>query len=179
MNPKRILLGSVIAATACAALAVVDFWPFPGWQTLESTSDVIVARCLQTPDPFHSKTNNFYIDPVMINSDMEIVSVLKGGTKPGPVLLASEYWPRQGEYYLIFAIYSDGSYTAVAPYRIVPLGAAFNTNVLKGKRLDENVRLLLRYRLDQLNEQLRKGQEEKKLLEEGLEKTNATLPAKK
>jgi hypothetical protein len=95
-------------------------------------------------------------------------SPLKGDEKIGPIHLTSTYWPHQGEYYLIFGFYTNGSFNAYSPYRIVPLGDSFSTNLLQGNTLDEKVRGLLKYRLGQLNEQLKEGQDEKKRIEEGL-----------
>gem|GEM_PF-4146347 len=81
-------------------------------------------------------------------------------------MLTSEYWPRQGEDYLCFANYHDGFYQANESYRIVPLGLSFTTNGMSNKTLDEQIQMLLQRRLNDLNQQMKKEQEEKKRLEE-------------
>lgn len=55
-------------------------------------------------------------------------------------------------------------------YRIVAIGHSFNANDLTGKSPDDQIRLLLQRRLDNLNAQMAKEQEEKRRLEQGLKK---------
>jgi hypothetical protein len=114
----------------------------------------------------------------LLASDIDVVSVLKGETNwgsvpiPPPAMgsgnLVSQYWPRQNEYYLVFAIFHDGEYQATEPYRVVPLGIRFSTNLLAGKSLDQQIKFCLQWRLDNLNRDLGQMQEEKKRLESGL-----------
>jgi hypothetical protein len=102
----------------------------------------------------------------VITSDIEVVFVLQGTTKPGPSHLVSTYrLPHQGDYYLIFADYYNGHYQALEDYRVVPLGYNFESDRLTGKTLDEQIDILVRDRLDQLNN----VSEEKKRLEEELD----------
>ena len=106
----------------------------------------------------------------LIDSDMQIVSVLKGGLTNGPIVLRSRFWPRQSENYLVFGHFSDGIYHAYEDYRVVPLGVGFSTNELAGKSLDQQIKLMLEYRFNDLNSELERGQKEKQRLEEGLKK---------
>jgi hypothetical protein len=55
--------------------AVIDY-AFPGWISLEEMSDILVARCLRTPDPYNQTApNGMHIDPLdgLIGSEMETV----------------------------------------------------------------------------------------------------------
>lgn len=74
----------------------------------------------------------------------------------------------------MFATYqSNGfyqAYNATETYRIVPLGHYFQTNGLTGKSLKEQIQLVLRSRLEELNRELERGAKEKNRLEEGLKK---------
>ena len=145
---------------------------FPGWPLLEQQShDIIIGRCSATPDLYDvGKDGVERNSRGLINSQFEIVSVLKGVTNSGAFRLVSEYRPRQGEYYLIFSGYHGGSYQAFEAYRIVPLGIQFVTNDLSGKSLDEKIQMLLEHRLNDLKRLMQEDQEEKRRLEEGLKK---------
>ncbi len=144
--------------------------PFSGWAWLrEKSQDIIIGRCTATPDPDNSsKGGSTELPRGLIKSDIQIISILKGTTNSGTVEVDSQFRPRQGEYYLIFATYNFGYYQALEKYRIVPLGISFLTNYVSGKTLDEQVRSLLRYRVEMLDQQMAEAQEEKKRLEEGL-----------
>ena len=146
---------------------------FSGLDSLiQSSSDIIIARCVATPDPYNMATKDgTKIDlKGLINSDVEITSILKGATNSGLVRMTSEYWPRQGEYYLIFSNYRDEFYQALEKYRIVPLGPNCSTNSLIGKSLDEQLQILFKHRVDDLNLEIQSDEAEKQRLEEGLNK---------
>jgi hypothetical protein len=110
----------------------------------------------------------------MIWSDIEVVSVLKGDTKPGVARMVSQHAPRQGERFLMFSTYQSNefyrAYDATETYRVVPLGRNFLTGELTGKPLDEQIQFVLRHRLEELSRELQDGAEEKKRLEEALKK---------
>lgn len=159
MKAKALVLVVLFLAMRAPAPIVASF---KGWDWLKATSsDVIVARCVRTP-------SESYRDGVQ--AEMAIVCVLKGTNGATPGVVRSFYWPRQGEHYLIFADYHDGSYQALEEYRFVPLGVQFLTNSVVGKPFDDQIQLLFKNRLDQLNRELEQGQEEKKRLEEGLKR---------
>lgn len=171
MKTRTIALASAILLIACTAIAV-GILKFSSWSDLEKYSpNIILARCVTTPDPYNVVKNGVHIDMTdgLIETDVHIVSTLKGATNSDNAVLDSRYWPRQGEYYLIFAIYHDGIYQAVEPYRIVPLGPNFPSNAFAGKLLHEKIQIALKYRLDMLNEQIQKEQEEKQRLQQGLQ----------
>ena len=146
---------------------------FPGWPSLEQKSDtIVIARCKATPDPNAPDKDGLVMDNRgLIYSEMQIVSILKGTTNSNAELLKSEYWPRQGEYYLIFAKFTDNAYQAYESYRVIPLGiSGYVVNGLKGKTLDEQVQTLLQLRLDALNRQMSQEQEEMQRLKDGVNK---------
>lgn len=172
MKLRTIILYFALFGIASIATAVV-IMPFRGWERLaQKSSDVIVVRCSKTPDPLAPDKDGVSLEIIdgIVDSDMEIVSILKGGTNSGNVRVSSEYWPRQRECYLIFADFHDGYYQAVESYRVVPLGINFPTNLLTGKSLEEQIRTALKYRLDNLDRKMKEEMEEKQRLEEGLKK---------
>jgi hypothetical protein len=160
------LLVFIFAGTAAAIISQ----SFSSWGNLTTNSpDIIIARCRETPETV--KPNGHTVDTQgWIISNMEIVSILKGATNSGAVQLGSEYCPRQGEFYLIFSNFHDGYYTSTEPYRFIPLGLQFSTNMITGVTLDEKIQHLLERRLNSLNQQMKSEQEEKQRLEDALRK---------
>lgn len=79
----------------------------------------------------------------------------------------------------MFANYENGrlfnGYIVSQDYQVVPLNHNFNTNMLAGKTPEQQIQWILDNRLRDLNDELAKGNEEKKRLEEGLKiPTNST-----
>jgi len=156
-----------LLAIAGSAFAVFIL-PFTSWDDLSKKSqDIIIARCTTTAEPK-------VIADDMIWSDIDVMIVLKGETKPGKARMVSQYLPRQGDRFLMFSTYQSNelyrAYNATETYRIVPLGRYFLTNSLTGKPLDEQIRLVLRHRLDELSRELKEGADEKRRLEEAFKK---------
>jgi hypothetical protein len=166
MKLRTTMLVLLVAVSSAAAVII---GPFKSWDDLNKKSpDIIIARCtVTTPD-------GTPIGDGMVWSDIEVLSVLKGDTKPGATLMVSLYWPRQGERFLMFATYQSNQlyrvYNATETYRIVPLGRYFLTNELTGKPLDEQIQVVLRRRLEDVNRELEKNAKEKNSLEEGLKR---------
>lgn len=149
------------------------YLPFTDWDDVKRNSpDVIVARCIKTPNPYDVPKGEPFreVRSGLLDSDIEVVMVIKGDTKPGVARVNSRFSPRQGEHYLIFSHFHDNFYLSAEEYRIVPLGLNFPTNIVTGKSLDEQVQSVFRYRLSQLNRQLEQLQEEKTRLEAGIGK---------
>ena len=167
MNMKLRTTGIVLLVAVRTATAV-EIGPFTSWDDLTKKSpDIIIARCVTTPNPT-------VVGDGMISSDVEVLAVLKGDTKPEAARMVSQYWPHQDERFLMFATYQSNqlyrAYNATETYRIVPLGRYFPTKELAGKSLDEQIRLMLRRRLEDLSRELERGAEEKNRLEEGLKR---------
>jgi hypothetical protein len=170
MKMKATIATGLIIGFVTTTLGIIMV-PFTNWRSLiDHTPDIVLASCTKTPDPYHVFQDGIQIDmrDGLIDSEIEIVSVLKGRTNLGPAKLTSQFWPRQGENYMVFSIFHNGTYNAIEPYSVVPLGVHFDTNIITGTNLDQQVRSLLRYRLTNLNRELDEGQQEKKRLEEGV-----------
>ncbi len=148
--------------------AAIIIQPFDSWRSLTDRSpNIIIARCTATPDPLSGKKNEVLLDiqDGVIDSEIVVIHALKGRTNLGPSRLVSQYWPRQGENYLIFSDYETGAYNAIETYRILPLGTVFLTNSLVGSSLDEQIRNLLQRRLRNLNREIEDRLKEKTRLE--------------
>ena len=100
MNMKQLSAMIVLFVAVGTAMAVI-ISPFTGWDDLTTKSpDIIIARCATTPNPTG-------IGDGMISSDVEVLAVLKGDTKPGVAHMVSLYWPHQDERFLMFANYQS------------------------------------------------------------------------
>jgi len=170
MKTSIVTIAVLLALAAGIALATVTR-PFTSWDQLEERSpDIVIAKCLVTPGmaPIKEGVVPNELRNGLVASEINVLSTLKGGAKPGPSTLTSRYIPRQGEIYLIFADFSTGACEALDSYQVIPLGLHFSTNDLAGKPLDEQVREALNLRLKRVREQLEGLQEERARLETGI-----------
>ena len=164
----------VILLTATVAALAIPVSRFTNWQDLiEKSPDVFIVKCITTLDI--NTTKPTLITDGMINSEIEVVSVLKGDAKTGLTHLASQYWPNPGERYLIFANYLNADhvafgYNAIESYRVIPLNRYFRTNDLNGKTLNEKIQVIMTNRLRDLNDEVARDNEEKQRIEAGLDK---------
>ena len=167
---KKHIFVTVLLATTLAAFATL-VTNFTSWDDLiDKSPEILLARCISTWD-FISATNTLpIVETSMISSDIEVVSVLKGNSKPGLARMTSRHWPYRGQYFLVLANYQKDQYnfgyTAIEPYRVIPLEHFFYTNQLAGKTLKEQFELIRRKRLEELEREDR----EKVRLELGLTK---------
>ena len=90
-----------LLAVVVSVLAI-PISPFKGWDDLiDKSPDIIIARCMATQDLLTPKPKSFFSN--VFSSDIEVISVLKGNTMPGPSHMTSLYFPYRGEYFLVFA----------------------------------------------------------------------------
>ena len=141
---------------------------FKSWDELTQKSpDLIIARCTETP-------KSGLVADGMIWADIEVLSVLKGDTKPGAARMVSQFSPHQGQRFLMFSTYQSNelyrAYNATEEYRVVPIGPYFQLDQLTGKPLAEQIQTVLRQRLEDLKRESEHAAEEKKRLEAGLAK---------
>jgi hypothetical protein len=163
---------------------------FSNWEdTIQYSPYIVIVQCTKAPES-HRLINGIMSDnPLRLGTSggttlsvVELVAILKAEPgrlavgevaptlKPGNFLtLWSEYRPCQGDDYLLFASeFRNTNCYAVSDYRVVPLGHSFDANLLSGKSLDEQVKFMLQYRLNNLKRELQKGADEKDRLEHGV-----------
>ena|ERR1043166_4806211 len=90
---------------------------FTRWNDLTKNSpDIVIARCTTTPPDASTMPDG------MGWADIEVMSVLKGDTRPGRAQMVSQYWLHQGERFLMFATYQSNelyrAYNATEAYRL-------------------------------------------------------------
>lgn len=138
--------------------------PFEGWDWLKQTSsNIVIAHCIK---PTPSAPGVLVIGAPKSDFGIEVVSVIKGKNFTSAARLWTDHELLEGQNYLLFGFYDSGIYKAYEPYRIVPLGLQFSTNMLAGKTLDEQIQMLLQRRLNDLNRQMKAEQGEKARLEQ-------------
>jgi hypothetical protein len=172
MKTKTIVILCLLFAIGGVALAVIVM-QFAGWDELTKiSSNIIIVKCNRSTSEDAGKI--YDIEGGMVESDVNVVEVVKGAAKIGPDHILSQTYLFQGDYYCLFATKgsygTDEVYCAIEPYRVINLGSSFSSNILSGKSLDEKMQTILKWRLDRLKRELELGQEEKQRLEEGLKK---------
>jgi hypothetical protein len=178
---KRFISIVVLIATTSTALALL-VGRFTSWNDLiEQSPDIIIARCVATHDGLKPEPTKSYINAFF--SDIEVISVLKGTTSQGPSHLTSLARPFRGELFLLFANYEsnqdDTGYTAIEDYRLIPINAAPNswmTNQLAGKNLNEQVQMIINWRLSELRQEIERDNEEMARLKLNLNSNAPPLP---
>ena len=164
---KTNIVCAAVLATSLSALAL-PIADFTSWDDIIGRSpDIIIAKCIATQDMLPQKPTILFGN--VCNSDIEVMSVLKGDTTTGSSHLLSSYNPYRGEIFIAFGSYStygtNGAYCATEDYRVVPLRRLFTTNVLSGKTVKEQVQLILASRLNDLNEEMERDNVEKQRID--------------
>jgi hypothetical protein len=179
---KRFALIATLLVAAGTAWALL-MGRFTSWTDLiEQSPDIIIARCVATHDGLKpGPTKSDYVNAFF--SDIEVISVLKGTNRPGPSHLTSPDRPFRGELFLLFANYAsnqdDTEYEAVEDYRVIPIVAGPNrwlTNQLAGKSLNEQVQMIINWRLSELNHEMERDNEEMARLKLNLNSNAPPLP---
>jgi hypothetical protein len=154
-----LILASFLAVTALARLMA----PFSSWDRVkESSSSIVIVKC---GDPIPPAPGVIVMNATKSDSAICVRCVLKGTGSLGPARLLTDYDLRNGENYLVFGYLNGTNFIAFEDYRVIPLGINFSTNLIDGKPLNEQIEVLFKRRLELLNRQMAKEQEEKRRLE--------------
>jgi hypothetical protein len=172
LEQKLIIISVVLAAAAAFGVLVGNF---KSWHDLElQSSDIIVAKCTSPIEDNHSGKPMVTFGGIT-HSDIQVLFVLKGNTKPGLSRLDSLYQPYPGERLMVLGNYrrdeNHAGYSAAEKYRIVPINRSFRIEALTGLGLDAQLQLVLSNRLEDLNEIIKRGQEEKARIEKGIKQS--------
>lgn len=144
---KKCLFLIILLGVSSTVYAVL-FSEFKSWDLLVAESpDIVIARCTTTPDfaPPGVTPKPTWTFGSATCSDVQVITVLKGNTKPGLSQLDSFFKPHQGEMFVVFGTFttyqSNSWYNAIENYRVMPLDENFNLNSLRGKTLDEQIQI--------------------------------------
>jgi len=157
-----ILLLTIISVTARLPRV------FPGWGRLQAESPEIIIADPEAPTP--PTTTMFFINGPSFDFSITVLSVLKGtnGVRHARLLADHELRPRDA--YLVFATCHDGIYIANENFSVVPLGRTYQEEMIAGKPLDEQIHILFKLAVDNLNKEIANKMAEKERLETGLPK---------
>jgi len=122
----------------------------------------VVVQC-GSPEPDKPTINGYYSD-----SEIKIVSVLKGANNITSAELQTDYDLQSGRYYLVFGSLNGGTYTSYGPYAVIPLGHWFSADSIAGKTSDQQIQILLKRGLEIVSKELQHAQQQKQQLEAGL-----------
>ncbi len=165
MKTKITILAASLLTVSVMARIIA---PFHDWGSLiKASPNIIVVHCGNPtpPDPDVIVMNGTKSD-----SQIQIVSVLKGTNDLNSARLQTDHGLRQGENYLVFGYFEGGICKAYEEYRVVSLGVRFSTNSITGKSFDEQIQILFQQAVNHLNREIQSDEAEKQRLEEGLKK---------
>jgi hypothetical protein len=160
MNTKKIITAILLVTTSALARVIV---PFESWSQVEAQSTCIaIVRCGEkTP----AASDVIVLNATKSDSTIDVVFVLRGTNSLGAARLLTDHKLQKGENYLVFARYENSVYQAYEDYRVIPLGKNFRTNSIVEKSLDEQLHVLFKKRVDDLDKQIKEDQLEKQRLE--------------
>jgi hypothetical protein len=141
---------------------------FLGWDQLKSNSPEIIIADPKEPTP--STTKILFDDGPNFDFGISVLSVLKGTNGVRHARLLSDHDLRIREAYLVFGKYRDGIYFADGDFSTVPLGRTFKQEMIAGKPLEEQLQILFKLAVDNLNSEIASKEAEKKRLETALQK---------
>ena len=171
MNMKLKSFVSGIVCISASALMAASNVPFAGWDELiDSSPDILIVRAGATDKGVGVRG--------LFNAAVESLVVLKGSARLGQERFESACLLKPSEEYLVFCSWrTNGICYATESYRVVPLGPDFETGVLTGKSLGDQLKLLIQRRLsavtseiDALRTRLENDSRERERLEQALAK---------
>jgi hypothetical protein len=160
----RIIITIMLLITFSAIGRLIE--PFPGWTELENRSPyIIIVDCkrqfLRSGTVINGPNSDYTID---------VKAFLKGTNNVSSGRLWTDHNLKAGQEYLVFGYYDSDIYEAYEDYRVVPLGINFPLDSVRGKALDEQLRISFQSAVDELNRQIKEEEAEKNRLEEALQK---------
>ncbi len=168
MNFKiKIMLALTMALLAVGATARV-IGTFQDWSRLEEMSSDIVIVYGGNPTP--PNPSILIGNPPRSDSQVDILSVLKGTNNPNSSRLLTDHDLTKGQRYLVFGYYESDGYEAFENYRVIPLDTTFQLDSLKGKNFNEKLQVLLQSGVDCMNRKIQKDEEERDRLQQGIRK---------
>jgi hypothetical protein len=134
---------------------------------VQRAQDIVVAKCTG-PVP-----NGREYDDGLYPVDVQIVTILKGGKKPGKTTIATIYPMEVGKTYLLTSLGGSAhgtDFLAVPQLAVVELPHSFRLDDLKGKKVTEQVQAVFAARRQEIERRQRELEEEKKLVDKAVPK---------
>ena len=140
---------------------------FLGWDQLKAASSEIIIAVPEAPTP--STTRIIFENGPCVDFSITLISVLKGTNGVHHARLRSDHDLQIRYAYLVFANQNNGIYKAEGDFSVVPLGTSYKQEMIAGKPLDEQIRILFQLAVANLNGEIARKQAEKQRLEAGIQ----------
>jgi len=141
---------------------------FLGWDRLKAESPEILI--VVPGDPTPSTTRLFFENGPGFDFSITVLSVLKGTNGVRHARLIAGHELRTRDAYLVFGSYDKGIYKADENFSVVPLGRTYKQEMIAGKSLDEQLQILFKLAVDNLNDEIAKKEAERDRIQLGIVK---------
>jgi hypothetical protein len=160
---SKLLISLIFLICIAAAARMVSV--FSSWDSVEWTSkDILVVVCGK-PVEVNMPPNSIVTGGPKSDSEVQVISVLKGTNGLGSARLKTDHDLHQGEHYLVFGNFDGRVCTSLEEYKVIPIGKLFSTNSIAGKSLEEQLKILFRHAVFELNREIEQDQAQKAELE--------------
>jgi len=151
---KMITVGMLLLCSICLGVSGVIISPFRDTDAfVERAKDIVVAECTSIPamPPQVARVDGLYV------VEVNILKVLKGNRKPGPLRIVTIYPMDRNITYMLCSLGGNAlgtDFLAIPELSVVPLPRTFRIGELEGKAPKEQVHHILSRRLYELERQL-------------------------
>ena len=153
----------VVVLLMCAQGRAVPITLFQDTDTyLSQAKDIVIAKCVSVP-----KQESQTFDNGLYPADVEVLMVLKGERKLGPLKIATIYSMEPDHVYLLMntgGLAFDTDFLALGDLSVVPIPKNFNRESLKDKGLKEQAQKIFARYLYDIERQLAPLKEKQVLL---------------
>lgn len=164
---NRILFVTSIFALACSTAHAVPITLFTDVDTyIERAQDIVIAKCISIPE----KGSESFHDG-LYPATVEVVTMLKGGKKPGRLTIATIYETQPKTTYLLCSLGGgafDTDFLALPELSVVPVADNFDLEKLKGKTTKQQVQLIMARYLFDIEQKLAPLRETERLLHQAI-----------
>lgn len=160
MKTKTIV--TFLLLTAFCVIARLPY-NFMGWDRLKTESPEIIIAGPKEPTP--PEAGVVFENGPDFDFSITVLSVLKGTNGMRHARLLSDHELRPRDAYLVFGKYENGIYKANGEFSVVPLGRRYKREMISGKTLDDQIRVLIQLAIDNLDSEMASKQVEKARLE--------------
>jgi len=164
---KRILIAAA-AYLVCASVHAVPITLFTDVDTyVDRAHDVIIAKCVSVPE---AGVADF--DDGLYPATVEVVSALKGELRPGRLTVATIYPMTPQVTYLLANSGGNAlgtTFLALPELSVVPIPENFDLAALKGKKIKQQVQMILARHLFEIEQKLAPLRHTEGLLQKALQ----------
>lgn len=160
----------ILASIVCVLFLSLDVMayvvvPFHGWDEVEAHSPDVVIIFTEGPASYPPGVNmsgpKYYY-----NAAVEFA--LKGTNSSSSTTILTDHSLRRHRRYLVFSQYYDGGLNAFEGYRVIPLEESFDLHSIEGKSMDQQLQMLFKSGIREMNKKIQEDEADKKRMQEAL-----------